>query len=599
MAQRNEKITGNGSASLIQDSDEIEEMYCEECDRHTGEYATAVAFCVDCVEYKCKTCKVYHRRHFKAHKIQDSDSMPQDFYLEKCSDHSEQLIKFYCSECSKEACSECKDNEHVQCGDVNHLPALASGIQKSDELKNLQQMLDKLSADIKDTEKLLDAKSEVVDKQEEKAIEACKVHTNKLIEAYTQQHQDLIDDFDEKMEETIARLKKERLELVQVLSKKERMFKNKITNAETDVKDQIVSTNTEFKELRSEHLTLVENLKALTIDLEQAQKLGKNCELFIKLKFTKQLCEKLHRNIEQIQQAYIQRYKLKTSGIQPTLESGTRFFMFEKVSAVKRRVVFNFDINSHIDLISSLLVLSEHTLLILDWKKCSLVIYILEMSQANCIDDIKFETSPFDITKVSDYIVAVTFPNERMIKLITFSGNMKVLYITKIPGNGTCTGIAYRNPYIVVSYWDPASVKILSMSGTIVKTFDKDDNGQNLVIKPWGLIVSPDNTMIYVSDLDKQTVTCLTHDGKVKAVYKDDHLNLPYQLAVDEYGSVYVCGAVSDNIHILSSDLTKVKILIDTNDGLDKPESVAYCPITKRLFVVMQNKIKVFKVLEE
>ncbi|XP_060573393.1 uncharacterized protein LOC132731252 [Ruditapes philippinarum] len=406
------------------------------------------------------------------------------------------------------------------------------------------------------------------------------------------------------MEETIARLKKERLELVQVLSEKEIKFKNKITKAETDVKNEIVNTNTEFKKLRSEHLTLVENLKALNIDLEQAQKLGQNCELFIKLKFMKQLCEKLHRNIEQIQQAYIQHYKLKTSNIQPTeqsIESETRFFTFKEVhaSTVERRVVFNFDINSHIDLISSLLVLSEHTLLILNWKECSLVIYKLEMSQANCMDDIKFETSPSCIAKVSDYKVAVTFRDKRMIRMITFSEDMKVLDITDIPVNGTCTGVAYRNPYLVVSYWDPAVVKILSMSGEVVKTFDKDDDGQKLFIKPCCLIVSPDNTMIYVSDHDKHTVTCLNYDGKVKAVYKDDQLRTPRQLAVDEYGSVYVCGLHSVNIHQLSSDLTRVKILVDISHGLDPPWSVAYCQNTKRLFVGMSNKIKVFHVLLE
>jgi DNA-binding beta-propeller fold protein YncE len=134
------------------------------------------------------------------------------------------------------------------------------------------------------------------------------------------------------------------------------------------------------------------------------------------------------------------------------------------------------------------------------------------------------------------------------------------------------------------------------MSGEIVTTFGKDYNGQNLFTEPCCLIVSPDNTIIYVSDRNKHTVTCLTYDGKVKNVYKDDQLKRPYQLAVDEFGSVFVCGFHSGNIHQLSSELTKVKILIDKNEGLDQPNSVAYCPNTERLFVGMTNKIKVFHV---
>ncbi|XP_060560023.1 E3 ubiquitin-protein ligase TRIM56-like [Ruditapes philippinarum] len=264
-------MASNSCGSLTQDSDEIKEMYCEECDRHGDGYATAVAFCVDCLDYICVTCQRYHKRQFKTHKIQESKGMPQDFYCEKCSTHPGQLIKFYCLQCNKEACQECKDNDHVNCSDVNHLPTLASDIQKCDELTNFSKNMDQLSKNIKDTENILDAKSEVIKKQEENAIFACKEQSNNLIATYKQHRQDLIDDFDKKMEETIARLKKERLELIQKLSEKERNFEKKVRTAETNMTQEVVKTNTNFKELKFEHLNLVGNLKALIVDIEQGQ----------------------------------------------------------------------------------------------------------------------------------------------------------------------------------------------------------------------------------------------------------------------------------------------------------------------------------------
>jgi hypothetical protein len=222
-------------------------MFCEECDRHGDGYATAVAFCVDCVDYICVTCQRYHKRQFKTHKIQDSNSMPHDFYFEKCSTHPGQLVKFYCSECNKVVCQECKDNEHVNCSDVYHLPTLASEIQESAELINIRKDMDQLSKDIKGTDKVLYSKSEVIKKQEKNAIDTCKKHSNKLIATCKQQHQDLIDDFDHKMEETIANLKKEMSELIQKLSKKDRKFEEKVRKAETDIKEEVVSTNVNFK----------------------------------------------------------------------------------------------------------------------------------------------------------------------------------------------------------------------------------------------------------------------------------------------------------------------------------------------------------------
>ncbi|XP_060588316.1 uncharacterized protein LOC132743771 [Ruditapes philippinarum] len=593
------------SGSQTQDSDEVKEMYCEECDRHGDGYATAVAFCVDCEDYICVTCQRYHKRQFKTHKIQDSNSMPQDFYFEKCSTHPGQLVKFYCSECKTEACQECKDNGHVNCRDIAHLPTLASDIQKSDELINFSKNMDQLSKDIQDTEKLLDAKSEVIKKQEENVTESCTEHSNKLITTYKQHHQDLIDDFDNKMEETIARLEKERLELIQKLSVKETKFEENIRQAETDMKEEVVETNTNFKKLKFEHLNLVGNLKALTVDLEQAHKVGKNCELFIKLKLVKQMCKQIQVTTDQIQHSNIQRYKLKKSDIQPTvksLENQTSFFSFDEVhvSAVERRLTFDLNINHEFKRIISLLVLSEHTLLALNYDRCTLVIFILEKSNAKCIKETKFKNLPCGITKVSDHKVAVTFPYERMIRLITFSEEMEVLNTTEIPGHGCCFGIAYSNNHLVVSHNESftENINILSMSGEIVKSFDTDDNGQTLFNNPWYLTVSPDNSMIYVSDCDRHTVTCLTFDGTVKAIYKDDQLKCPLQLAVDEYGSVYVCGRDSNNVHQLSHDLTKVKILLDKNHGMYTPASIAYCQNTKRLLVGMNqsSKIKIFNV---
>jgi hypothetical protein len=244
-------------------------------------------------------------------------------------------------------------------------------------------------------------------------------------------------------------------------------------------------------------------------------------------------------------------------------------------------------------------LLSEHTLLALDYDRCSLIIIPLGKSNAEYIKEIKLNSKPWGVTKVSDYKIAVTFPNEGKIRQITFSDDMEVLDTTDIPGHGRCFDIAYSNNHFVVSYFNgfTGCIKIVSISGIKVKLFALDDNGWDLFIKPYYLIVSPDNTMIYVSDMRRHTVTCLTFDGEVAAIYIDDQLKAPHQLAVDEYGSVYVCGYDSNNVHQLSHYLTKVKIL-DKSHGIDTPTSIAYCQNTKKLFVGMNqsSKIKVFNV---
>jgi DNA-binding beta-propeller fold protein YncE len=87
----------------------------------------------------------------------------------------------------------------------------------------------------------------------------------------------------------------------------------------------------------------------------------------------------------------------------------------------------------------------------------------------------------------------------------------------------------------------------------------------------------------------------LTFDGKVKAIYEDDKLTHPFQLTVDRSNAVFVCGSLSQNIHQLSRDLTKVKILLDEERGIIGPSGVAYCQNTNRLYVSQSyDNIKVY-----
>ncbi|XP_053386625.1 E3 ubiquitin-protein ligase TRIM71-like [Mercenaria mercenaria] len=601
----------NFSASQTQDSDDVQEMYCEECEKHDDRYTPAVGFCVDCVEYKCVNCLRYHMRHYKNHTVEEKNTMPQDFYFEKCSSHPKELIKFFCSECEKTACQECKNNDHKNCCNVSHLPTLAKDIKTSTELKSLKENLDKLSNDIKDTKNKLDDKCATMDSLENEAKATVKMHKDKLIATYKQQQNEIIDNFDKKMKETIAKLKKERKVLVEELAEKQSKFKLRISDEEQRTVKAVENSNADFKTLRKKHLALVDDLKKLSAELVQAQPLGLNCKLFLTMKFTERICEKLSQNMQEFQNNFIHHYKVEPKieskqSIQ-SLETTTAFFSYIEIhkSAVERTATFHSDIKHLFYGMSSLCLLNESTLLATDYDRCSLAIFKITKKTSQCYDIIELPSEPWDITKLTDNKVAVTFPNETitrlfrspeaMIRLITFSDLMSVVNTNDIRVSPPCHGIAYSNNNLIVSNEENGTVQILDMSGRIIRTIGKDSNGKPLFTKPWYLVVSPDNTTIYVSDYERHTVISLTVDGKVKAIYKDDQLKHPRQLTVDESGAVYVCGRWSYNVHQLSSDLTKVKILLNKGQGMNSPMSVAYCKNNNTLYVGMRGRnIEVF-----
>ncbi|XP_060570366.1 uncharacterized protein LOC132728702 [Ruditapes philippinarum] len=204
-------------------------------------------------------------------------------------------------------------------------------------------------------------------------------------------------------------------------------------------------------------------------------------------------------------------------------------------------------------------------------------------------------SNPGAVAKVDNNKAAVTFPELGIVRLKTFS---KCMTVTNTEDTGVgkyCHGVAYSNNKLIVSYtYSPATVKILDMTGKVLKTFHKDQQGRCLFVDPYNLTISADNTVIYVSDFEKNCVIGLTFDGRVKAINKDDQLKSPCQLTVDTSGAVFVCGHSSDNIHQLSPDLTKVKILMGKEQGINGPVGVAYCQNKNRLYVSHLGNIKVF-----
>ena len=583
----------NLSVSMARSSDDVHEMFCEECDKHESKYVPAEGFCTECLEYKCIECLKYHRRLLKKpHNIQDKNSMPQDFYTEKCSRHPKQVIKYYCFNCEAESCQECKDNDHPSCGQVKHLPTFVKDIQHSKMLKDLKESLDAASKDIEETDKLIDCKSEKIAKQETEAIDTCRKHKHKLIDAYKKHYKKTIDDFDEETEEIIARRKEERKKLVKKIAEKETGFEKKVSKAENDIEKSIENTNIDYKENKKEYDILVKDLKAMSTELSQSEDLNQKCKLFLNMKKTEKLIKNLGKNIEKLKsnkETCTKIYFNKPMDTNEALEGSETFFSLEEIpqSAKVRKASFDPEQDSKLQGFTNLCLLTKTTLIAADFDICSLGILKISRADINLIHEKQLSSGPLAIAKVSRKRIAVTFPEIFTIKMVTVSDSTELEITDQIAVRSACYGIAFCQEKLIVSFINPGSVDILDMSGMVLASFNTDSTGNPLFVCPFNLALSPDRKTIYVSDMGMSKVTSMTFDGKVKATYMDDNLQQPCQMTVDGYGSIYVCGRLSHNIHQLSQNFAKLNVLSD--QALDEPVGVAYCKETHKLYVEISD----------
>jgi hypothetical protein len=186
--------------SVITESDEVKEMFCECCDKVKNTTVQAEGFCADCYEFMCATCIHYHQIYREGHTIQGQDTMPQDFCVDKCAVHPKEIVKFYCKTCSKPVCCMCKTSNHKECADITFIPTIVHSTDIHGEVEHFKEKMACLANDLQNTEDKIDFNFEDVSNIRKNTICA----------------------MEECMKENETKFKHERNNIIKVLDKKEK-----------------------------------------------------------------------------------------------------------------------------------------------------------------------------------------------------------------------------------------------------------------------------------------------------------------------------------------------------------------------------------------
>ncbi|XP_053396016.1 E3 ubiquitin-protein ligase TRIM33-like [Mercenaria mercenaria] len=271
---------------FTQDSDEVPEMHCEQCE-YFGESVEAEGFCVNCLEYMCKSCLKYHARQ-NQHILQDRKTMPQDFCFEQCQVHKNRFIRFYCSVCEKCACIKCRTNDHKKCTGIGHVPTIAKGIENGKELKELLKDINLISTELDRTKRILNTciqQTDLQQKHEKRAIEKKKEGRKIQLK---QLQQMLTDKFDRFKTDMITVINKIQEENTACLTMELNMFDIEQTEKENNTLASLEKATTtgisNMRSLLATNVTLNSGVQTVLSDLNQKQNTAQRCKLFLALK---------------------------------------------------------------------------------------------------------------------------------------------------------------------------------------------------------------------------------------------------------------------------------------------------------------------------
>jgi len=194
----------------------------------------------------------------------------------------------------------------------------------------------------------------------------------------------------------------------------------------------------------------------------------------------------------------------------------------------------------------------------------------------NVVKQYKIDSKPRDVAAghrdneiyitVSNYIYKCTL-------------DTKLTIVSRIKAPSDIWGIAVSGDNIIVGTRD--AVVILTQDGSIVKSISK--SGHNCYVA----VSQTQRTMYH---RDNNDIVCRTLEGKEIYKYQNQILNYPCGITIDTQDTLYICGFDSNNIHQVSSDGQRSRILLDKLHNITNPCSVIFNTHNNELIVTSGNE---------
>ncbi|XP_060594363.1 uncharacterized protein LOC132748746 [Ruditapes philippinarum] len=562
------------SRSVIGGSDEAEVIFCEPCEQD-GRQTEAEGFCVDCSEYLCGQCYKNHKlfKAFRSHVLQDKNTMPQtvkdkyvqDVCVTTCSLHVDKVIEYFCSSCDILGCTTCITLNHRQCDKVEHIPKLVKAINITGDLQTYVTKVDVMSHQVQDERNTLNAMSAIADDMR-------------------------------KVAKTL--LKKQRKEINTFFDKLEKEMENKI--------DEIHASNTTiFTKMAATYNTMDKDLKELKTKIDVKKKAGQHCEAFIAMKQSAGNTGKFENQLQSLQaENKILQYELLPSpqitdmmgkvteicrieNVTPKIHAKPRSRKLQTTASkqpsnlsdtsnnttsstvvnknmksltLDTEIQVNTDSERKSPFVYGVTLTHQYFAIVADHSNNT--IKAIDLRKKTVVSELKLENAPWSLAKINDDKVAIG--NADGIQIISISKSGLLSTTEGRISTTICLGIVYSSGKFIVAQGSLARcIKILNMDGKVLSTIKTDSDGGQMFSSCDGIALSKDHNTIYVSDFKKDSVTSLTLDGHIKAIYKDKDLNGPWGLTVDDEDNVYVSSIGS--IHRLSPDCKKLQVFQNVN----------------------------------
>ena len=198
-------------------------------------------------------------------------------------------------------------------------------------------------------------------------------------------------------------------------------------------------------------------------------------------------------------------------------------------------------------------------------------------SSYKLIENLKLPARPRDISVLNDTDVIITLPLKRQLLIVSVTSQLRIIRTIQLDKECWGVDVSGGEIYITCEESDQGEIRILDMSCNERRRISLSrEMGTHMLKEPEYISVSAFSGKIFVTDLETDTLTCLTSDGQLVYQYKEQRLGHPVVTLVDSADNVLLCYYDSHTIVVITPDGRKHGTLLSDKDGIEYPCSLAY-----------------------
>ncbi|KAH3836866.1 uncharacterized protein LOC127878515 [Dreissena polymorpha] len=250
-----------------------------------------------------------------------------------------------------------------------------------------------------------------------------------------------------------------------------------------------------------------------------------------------------------------------------------------KITYIGRKEIMA-DFDAELTSVTGSAFLPNGRLVLIDNHNKNLKLY---SSEYEFLSGIALEERPWNVTSCYKTVVAVSYPYDQSVEIITTGMDMKIE--AKIKTDRTCHGLAFHQVekwlYIVCGSGKNAQIQAYSLDGHLRKVIIPK---HGVFQEPVYIAITSDSKRMFVSDLDNGIVGFDTKSGDVICQFRNPDIKRYWDIKLDPDGHVFVLTTDPDCIYVLTG-LHNGQLLKEFRPELSKPCSISYSPINKDLVI--------------